>query len=241
MHFTPPARFFILLLAVLLSACSSSANPIMQTMQNVFESNEGVTHLKLNPDFRYLRVVNDSRIAFLALGNKDADALGTIEVWYSAEREVMRLQNGRLVGAAGLTTEWRSVTLPALPSWSTISRFVQPFRWTRLRDVMPGYHFGTRDDLVLRRIAAPAKNELQALAPDKLSWFEERLDPDANSRDSSKAPDEILPRARYAVDFSNGKESVVYAEQCLAPELCFSWQVWPPAQHDSSNSVAQNQ
>jgi len=26
---------------------------------------------------------------------------------------------------------------------------------------------------------------------------------------------------------SDGAEAVVYGEQCLAPELCFTWQRWP--------------
>ena len=111
------ARFSVILLAALLSACSTSTNPVMQSMQYMVKSNGSVTEVNLNPDFRYLRVVADGRVVFLALGNEDKDARGAVEVWYSARHEVLRLQNGRLVGAVGLNTEWRSVALPVLPSW----------------------------------------------------------------------------------------------------------------------------
>ena len=36
-----------------------------------------------------------------------------------------------------------------------------------------------------------------------------------------------LPPARYAVQFAEGKGTVVYGEQCLAPQTCFMGQRWP--------------
>lgn len=205
----------------------------MQTMQYLGKPNASVTGANLNPDFRYLRVVVDGRVVFLALGNEDKDARGSIEVWYSAEREVLRFQDGRLVGAVGLNTEWRSVSLPVLPSWPALARAENPTRWTRIRDVMPGYRFGVQDALVLRRIAAPGKSEMQGLDSGTLTWFEEQAAADSSLRDSGKA----LPLARYAVDLRDGKELVVYGEQCLTAELCFSWQRWPAAVSRSSKSA----
>lgn len=207
-------------------------------MQYIVKSDESVTGANLNPDFRYMRVVVDGRVVFLALGNEDKDANGTIEVWYSAEREVLRFQNGRLVGAIGLSTEWRSVALPVLPSWKMLSRAENPTPWTRIRDVMPGYRFGVQDALVLRRIAAPGKSEMQGMDPGSLTWFEEQADAGTSLRDASLVFDQALPLARYAVDMRDGKEIVVYGEQCLAPELCFSWQRWPVAANLDSKSQA---
>ena len=208
----------------------------MQTVQYMGKPNASATGANLNPDFRYLRVVVDGRVVFLALGNQDKDARGAIEVWYSAEREVLRLQDGRLVGAVGLNTEWRSVSLPVLPSWPALARAENPTRWTRIRDVMPGYRFGVRDALVLRRIAAPDKSQMQGLDSGTLTWFEEQTDADSLSRDT---PGKALPLARYAVDLRGGKEVVVYGEQCLAAELCFSWQRWPAATARSSKSAGE--
>ncbi|MBY0579581.1 MAG: YjbF family lipoprotein [Burkholderiales bacterium] len=179
-------------------------------MRHVVDLNKNTNSRNFNPDFRYLRVVSGDVVVFFALGNMDADSHGPVEVWYSAGREVLRLQNGHVVGTTGLFTEWRNVSMPVLPPWSALAKENQPYRWTRIRDVMPGYRYGIRDDLVLRPIPTPERSSLSGPEPNKLVWFEEE--------DVSKA----LPPARYAVDMSDG--SVVYGELCLARDLCFSWQ-----------------
>lgn len=165
-----------LLLVATLSACSASSSAILQTLPYAYGRNPGVDNARLNPNFRYLRVTIGGRVVLLALGNEDADSRGPVEVWYSAEREVLRLQHGRVVGAVGLTTEWRNVTLPELPSWSAVSRGDKAFRWTRSRDVMPGYRFGVNDVLVLRVVEAPRRSALQGLDSQRLTWFEERFE-----------------------------------------------------------------
>jgi len=206
-------------------------NAIVQTLQDVVPGSQSVANARLNPNFRYLRVTIGSRVVFLALGNEDSHPQGSIEVWYSAEREVLRLQNGRIVGAVGLTTEWRNVVLPELPPWSAIARAQEPVPWVRVRDVMPGYRFGVRDKLMLRVLPPPRKSALQGQDPQSLNWFEERLQPDSLAQFPATlftglAVDGRLPPARYAVDLREGKETVIYGEQCLAPGLCFSWQRW---------------
>lgn len=220
----------LLSLVAALTGCSPASNAILQTLPYAYGRNPGVDNARLNPNFRYLRVTIGGRVVLLALGNVDSDPQGPIEVWYSAEREVLRLQNGRLVGAVGLTTEWRNVSLPELPNWSKAASANSEIRWTRSRDVMPGYRFGVKDELSLRVVEAPGRSALQGLDPQRLTWFEEQVE--AGSRfsavfGSSAGVDAVLPAARYAVDFSGGKEVVVYGEQCLAAELCFSWQRWP--------------
>ena len=214
-----------------LSACSFGNNPLVQTLRDAVQGNRSVTDVHLNPAFRYIRVTVDGRVSFLALGSEDKDPQGPIEVWFSARHEVLRLQNGRVVGAAGVTTEWRSVRLPELPSWSALVRSGQPFQWVRVRDVMPGYRFGVRDELVLSAIPPPQKSALQGVDAQTLSWFDERFQTGTAAGRLKKlvtnvAIDGVLPPARYALDLRDGKETVVYGEQCLAPELCFAWQRW---------------
>jgi hypothetical protein len=226
----------VLALVAAISGCSSSGNAILQTLPYAYGRNPGVDNARLNPNFQYLRVTVSGRVALLALGDVDKHPLGPIEVWYSAEREVLRLQNGRLTGAVGLTTEWRNVILPELPSWAAAVRADRKFEWTRIRDVMPGYRFGVKDRLALSVVAAPAKSALLGLDPQKLIWFEERVETESGGRFSAilgkaagaNAP---LPPSLYAVEFRDGLETVVYGEQCLDADLCFSWQRWPvPAQ-----------
>jgi hypothetical protein len=223
-------------LVAALTACSSSSNAILQTLPYAIGRDSKLANARLNQDFRYLRVSVKGRVVLLALGNVDGHPQGPIEVWYSAEREVLRLQNGRLVGAVGLTTEWRDVFLPELPSWSALARGDQAFRWTRTRDVMPGYRYGVKDALSLRVVPEPKRSALQGLDSQRLTWFEELVESGPVAGLSrifvgSAVADAELPPARYAVDLRDGQESVVYGEQCLAPELCFAWQRWPvPAQ-----------
>ena len=232
LHVKNRARAALLSVVVALSACSSSGSAILQTLPYAYGRNSGVDSTRLNPNFRYLRVTVGGRVVLLALGNEDADSRGPVEVWYSAEREVLRFQNGRLVGAVGLTTEWRDVFLPELPSWSAVARADQALQWTRTRDVMPGYRFGVKDALSLRVIAEPGRNELRGIDAQRLTWFEERVEFEVVGRmaevfGDGRAADLQLPPARYAVDIQSGRETVVYGEQCIARELCFTWQRCP--------------
>jgi group 4 capsule polysaccharide lipoprotein GfcB/YjbF len=210
----------LLSLVAAIGGCATSTNAIVQTMQSALGRGRGIEDAKLNPDFRYLRVTIGGRVVLLALGYLDKHPQGTIEVWYSAEREVVRLQNGRLVGAAGLATEWRHVVLPEFPDWSVLASGGAPLRWSRTRDVMPGYRYGLRDSLALQIVPPPPASALQGLDPKELTWFEERL------ADES-LPKTALPAARYAVQVAGKEAIVVYGEQCLAPQTCFTWQRWP--------------
>lgn len=220
MHLTVLLRRAALLLAAALAACSAVPNPVLRTLQQAVQGG-GVVNPRLDPHFRYLRVAVDGAATFLILGNEEADPRGPVEVWYSVDGEVLRLQRGRLVGAVGLPTEWRRVVLPALPAWAELARTGQPLHWTRERDVMPGYHWGVRDALRLRVTAPPRRSVLQGVDPGGLTWFEEEMDPESGTAGGA------LPAARYGVDLRGGQETVVYGEQCLTPTFCFSWQRWP--------------
>ena len=232
----------ILVLTGALSGCSGGMNAMVDTMQYAIGRGRGVEGAALNPQFRYIRVTIDGRVALLALGNEDPHPDGAVEVWFSAEREVVRIQNGRIVGATGLTTEWRNVSLPKMPAWSEIARAGQPFNWVRMRDVMPGYRYGVRDALALRLIPQPSKSALRSLDPQSLTWFEERAEGEspggylATIFGRAGSDSGVLPAARYGVDFRAGKETVVYAEQCLAPDVCFSWQHWPVVSERSAGA-----
>ena len=216
----------VLSLIAAVSGCAGSTDAVLQAMKYVVQKDTSAARAQLNPNFVYLRATVDGRVALLALGFVDDHPQGPIQVWYSAQREVLRLQNGRIVGAVGLNAEWRNVVVPDFPPWSRIVEEGGVFRWVRSRDVMPGYRYGVRDTLALRAIAAPSRTALSGLEPGALTWFEERFE-DASGEIVRDAP---LPPARYAIaNAKNSEASVVYAEQCLTPALCFSWQKWPVA------------
>ena len=218
------------LLAYLLSACAPVMDAAFQTARSGFKSAPADTS-RLNPKIAYLRVTAGNRVAFLGLGFIDNDPHGRVEVWYSGEREAIRIQNGRVVGAVGLQTEWRGVVVPDFPRWSAIAESKEPYRWVRVRDVMPGYRFGVQDALSVRMIPVPENTALLDFDPKYLTWFEERFDTKPISKVASlfslaSSNAEVLPTARYAVDMREGGDTVVYAEQCLSADYCFTWQRW---------------
>lgn len=166
---------------------------------------------ELNPKLSYLRVQTDGREVFMALGYVDATPDGPVEVWYSAEADVLRLRDGRVVGAIMKTgTNWLSVSFSGLPCWEAVAHQAQ---FERIRDVSPGYRYGIHEKVLIRRIEPPTDTQLKNIPASSLTWFEEIVRGGAVDRP-----------ARYALGQGN---AVIYAEQCLSSEYCFSWQHWP--------------
>lgn len=198
-----------------LSACSSRVDAMAQTAKAVFQSSPDASALAaVNPSIRYLRIEINDRVLLLALGYIDAHPLGPVEVWYSSQGEVLRLQNGHVVGLTGPDVEWRQVRLSTMPAWPADSTAASTY--TRIRDVMPGYRFGIVDELSIRAINTPSQSNLVTLAAQSLRWYEEH-----------EAKDK-LPPARFALSNTHGQDTVVYGEQCISRALCLSWQQWPP-------------
>ena len=210
-----------------LGACTGGAGAMFQSMRELLPAPARSEAAKLDPNFEYLRVTRGKRVALLWRGSVERAKPLPVDVYYSGQGEVVRVQNGRIVGALGLTTEWRRVEITS-PSWSAIADAPAGARVTRTRDVMPGYISGLREELVVRPIAAPSGSALQGIDPQSLTWFEERL--------ASQAPAGVqaLPATRYAVDLAQAGGVVVYAEPCLAADLCFTWQRWSAAMQQAS-------
>lgn len=233
----PSVAMWICVVAVALSGCSSTTDAIFDMAKYVggFGGSDA-DRARLNPEYRYLRVQIDGRVALLVLGYVDPDPLGPVEVWYSASKEVLRLQHGRLVGATGMTTEWRNVAVKGAPEWTMIRPDGEAVAWSRSVDLMPGYRYGIRHQMSLRRTLPVTRTALRGLDPDKLEWYEESATEVAGTeisvlRAGSATQARALPMARYAAQAEPGTPAgvtIVYGEQCLSPDLCFSWQRWPP-------------
>jgi len=220
--------------ASVVAGCAVVPDPIQPTLQGIWQSlwskdnSAGVT---LNPALRYLRVTIDGQVSLFVLGELDASVdpsadsstRAPTEVWYSGTREVVRLRDGRLMGVAGFTPEWRNVELRGAPAWAQLAQRDGAVGFSRLRDVMPGYRYGINDALSIRRTSPPARSQLAGVDATSLAWFEETMVgvAPANAGDT-------LPAARYAVELRAAQATVVYGEQCLATKVCFTWQRWPP-------------
>lgn len=217
------AKAALLSLVGALSGCADSTSAIIQSLRYTIQSDSADSGAKLNPAFRYLRATVRGKSALLVLGYVEPNPQGPIQVWYSAEREVVRIQNGRLVGAVGTLTEWRNVQLSNVPSWSSLAREKTGTSVLRVRDVMPGYRYGVKEVLTIKLMSAPANSALRGTDPLGLTWFEESVEPSGAPLQKEGA----LPVSRYGVAFRDGAEEVVYGEQCLSVDLCFTWQRWP--------------
>jgi hypothetical protein len=221
----------IAVLLFLLSACASNMGALIQVARKAVAPGPEADAIQLRPDVTYLRITSGRHVALMGLLAFEAHTNGQVEVWIGAGGEVLRLQNGRVKGLSGFPTEWRQVLLPAFPPWAAVAAAQQGYEWIRVRDVMPGYKTGLRDRVLLRQIDVPRRSEIRGYDPHTLTWFEER----AFVQDQSSP---TLPHARYAVENDGGKETVVYAEQCVASDLCLTWQHWYVALQQASRKAS---
>jgi len=205
-----------LLLVVCLTGCAaSSGSQALVDAFHLVRADQPSQEDHLDPHFKYLRVQVDRREIFMALGYLDSTPDGQVEVWYSALGEVLRLCDGRLIGASmNRGTDWLSVSFSHLPHWEQVGAQAS---FERSRDISPGYRYGITEQMFIRRIQQPNDTRLQAIDASRLAWFEERAEGDG-----------ALPAARYGVSMEGSAPQVVYAEQCLSDDLCFSWQRWTP-------------
>jgi hypothetical protein len=194
---------------------------MLATARHIYGGGATAPEPVFNPNYRYLRVVVGGQTVYMVLGYIDKRPEGAVEVWYSNAGEVVRLLDGRLVGTTGLTTDWREVRFSRLPAWSEASNSSQPKTFGRERDMMPGYRFGIRDEIVQTTIAVPQQAAVAGTAAASLRWYEER----SVSRPSSAS----LPPARFGVSQAGGTPRVVYSEQCISNDLCMSFEQWTPS------------
>jgi hypothetical protein len=209
----------------LLAGCASRGSVLSETFSALYSQTMGATSaIPAAPDarLRYLRVeVAGHAPGLLVLGYVDPHPQGEIEVWYSAEHEVIKTQNGRVVGTAGLETDWVAVRFPSTPpAWAQVGPGGATYQ--RVRDQMPGYQFELADQLTLMPWAGlPAVALPPSLSPTQARtyrWFRE-----APLASNGRA----LAPSWYAWGRHLGVATVVYSEQCLSPTLCLKLRRWP--------------
>jgi hypothetical protein len=220
-------RGLLALLVLPLFGCTSKSLPLGDIFSAVvFDQSGNKTQAtlaaKLNPDYRYLRVEAQGQPpALMVLGYVDPDPLGDIQVWYSSQREVIKLQNGRIVSTTGLETNWRAVRFSAAPpAWSDVPH--AGVVYTRLRDEMPGHRYALADRLQLKPLAGvPSLQGPASLPRDPAKayrWFSET---------TLSSGDSALPPSWFALATYLGQPTVVYSRQCLSAQLCLTLQLWP--------------
>jgi hypothetical protein len=200
----------------LLGLTGCGHTPVSLTLFEVLGVGKNTDAIKLNTNLNYLRVSTPDRTVLMVLGYVDDLPEGPVQTWYSSAGEVLRLQNGRLISSAGLTIDWRQVAYEGLPSWRDMLAQSNA-QYVRVRDEMPNYRFGIRENLNLYSVPVPSNSRLKGLQPSLLRWYEE----------APRASGKVRPTARYGIDFKNSNPVVIYGEQCFADNRCISWQTWP--------------
>lgn len=215
-------RLLASVLALLgLTACASKSllSEVVSAVlvDNLPFQSAGPLAVQLNPNYKYLHVtLADAKPALLVLGYVDAHPQGEIEVWYSAQGEVLRLQNGRLVGVAGLPVEWRRVAYPQTPpAWQSVPP--EGARFISVRDEQPGYRLGLVEQVFLTPLPkSPLKLPNPVFA--KAAWFQESY---------SDAHGASRPDAWFALGRYGDQNTIVYSRQCLSASVCLNLQRWP--------------
>lgn len=222
-------RCWLLLIATVhLVGCASTNTSALAELLSALVSeqfgsgNQSPLPAQPNPAYRYLRVeVAGHPPALLVLGYIDAHPQGEIEVWYSAQREVIKTQNGRIVGTAGLETDWRTVQFPSTPPlWTEMP--VDGAAYQRSRDEMPSHRDSITEGIEIKSWGGVPPIVLPRSLPAEMArsyrWFREI---------TLKSTTPTLPPAWFAWGQHQGQATVVYSEQCLSLTFCLKLQRWP--------------
>ena len=229
-----------------LSGCGGNQNAIYESLRLAFTNpNTVIDSSPINPNYRYLRADVNNNPALLVLGYVDADPDGPIDVWYSAMKETIKIQNGRLLSTHGLDKNWIEVKLIQAPPLAAafdpqlieaaelaVSKknrnLPNPLSYTRIRTVMPGYRARIEETVFLKALTEAPGNAPDRLKEGpysgKLRWVEERARPKVQSANN---PGLAVVTAVYAVDMSGLVPRPIYGRQCLSPDYCLSWLTWP--------------
>jgi Group 4 capsule polysaccharide lipoprotein gfcB, YjbF len=205
----------LIFVAALLSACQgiNGINPVIDTGRLLFPSSDFSEHYQQG--FEYLLVDHDGHKAAMALASRQSDGPVVHEYWYSGQREMLHLQNGRLHNVVGMTQEVRAQTLTT-PSWQAIAEATAnavgggALVWSRTRDVQPGYRYGLVEYIISKQIESTKAQQTAAGQP--AVWFEDQV------KSKSQDGKEWL----YTELFAVVNNRVVYSQQCVGPALCLS-------------------
>jgi hypothetical protein len=229
------------LISVFLHGCSSQSDAAWKTMQMGFRDEAAqIEKSPLKNNLTYLRVNIHGLDVLLVKGYVDSDSRGRVDVWYSSDGSVMRIQQGRYLGSIGFDQNWQEVSRNDAPSLDllltaemTLSgknpnvplKTVKKYFSTQSYVAMPSY-------LVMRdeRISAV----ISSTPPDSIpSSFKKYLqNKDLIWVSETPQPNDIFKKkgtsfAWYGFVKNNRGFEQVIGQQCLSKEFCITWTPWP--------------
>lgn len=203
------ARFALATLFSLLAGCGGWTGAAFEGFSHAWRGGVDLAAAKLQPDLRYLLVDANGIRGLLVLGNVDPDPAGPVEVWYSADQAVLRLQGGRLVGIRGVGNDWVDVVLSGAPALSALAGTTT---YQRTRTEMPDYRY-RREAVTAAPLVAPPADVPVRWRDGRVAWVGEE----------TAAAETRLP-ASYGLQ----EGRLVFGRQCLADGSCITWQPLPP-------------
>ena len=193
-----------------LSGCLG-VNPTLDMVSTLLPGKEPA--LMVAKGYEYLLIEIDGRKTAMALGGRqeviEAGQVVVHEHWYSGQREMIHMVNGRIHTALGLTVEWRRQQ-SSPPNWTSLAASKASVAWEREIDFMPGYRFG-QSDRIDTQVGSPPPGA-PSLASDT-QWF----------GDLVRSPQPLGGDWVYKQHFAVHQGRVVYSEQCLSPNVCFKF------------------
>jgi hypothetical protein len=168
-----------------------------------------IVHAGLRPTL----LVLDKRINTTTLQGDVID-----EYWYSADRELVVLRNGRIHTVFGMPTEWRA-NQSTPPSWHQVLGSSKANAWTRTRQEMPNYRYNIQDKISTQALSSPpaldniAKEITSSIDPNvqaNLKWVQDSIETTNNSG----------AHWSYTQVFAVDQNQVVYSEQCISATMC---------------------
>jgi hypothetical protein len=213
----------VVLLTLSTVSCTSMSDATYKTLKAAFggEPEVGRSNAsgRVDPAFRTLRVATAQTQAILVLGEIESSPDGEIEVWFSAQREVIRLQNGRIAATSGLSTNWvRSVYQPLGASTNSEGT------WRVTRDISPGWTYG--QSMVLRR--SPVHQVPSSVLKRFSQAFQSQQSTGNQFEWISESPSDLTIRTAQpwqTAYFARTRQGrVVAGYQCLAADLCLAWE-----------------
>ena len=209
----------VVVLAWSLTGCSALWRAGWETVKPTFQnSSKAVDRLALEPGQPVLKFSVNGHYALLALGYVDR---GT-EVWYSADGSVVRLRDGRLEGTDGLSVDWKNV---ASRDAALLPGANAPVTYTRVRDEMPGYRIQLEERVRILPLHSAPSAAPKALRQPAVRWFREEVvpDPAAGGWWTTRGKPYRYP-GLYGWDVSVQPARLVFGSQCLAKEVCVTWE-----------------
>lgn len=215
--------FFTGSLLVSLTGCTSRSGVLGEALSGLWSyGSAGAPTAALDLRYRYMRVqLNDQKAGIVSLAFIDKDPSGDIETWFSGGREVVKTQNGRIIGTAGLKVDWTRVVYPvAPPAWDSVQSAA--IKYIREYDTVPGYAFGVKVEVSVQALSEVPAHRLPETMPldvaKSYKWFQES----ANTLTGAALSPQL-----FALGSHRGRQTIVYSEQCLQPDFCLKLQRWP--------------